>query len=106
MNNFIITAQIVSHPKIIRSKSENLIIMLITIPNNKKKLCFFNCRVYIKRNVLNKFKNFYRKEDLCLIAGNIKINNSINKENNLFNKYKFKKYLSIDAYIIQPYIYN
>lgn len=106
MNKFIITAQILSNPKIIKKKSKIVIIMLIAIPNNKKEILFFNCKIYIKGNILNQFSDFYRKQDFFIIEGNIKTQNYIVKNSNLFNKYKWKKYLLLNSYMIQPYIQN
>lgn len=106
MNNCIITAQILSKPQIIKNQSETLIVMLITIPNNKKKKFFFNCIVYITRNIFKQLINFYRKKDFFIIEGSIKAQNSINENHNLLNKYKLKKYLSINLYMVEPYIKN
>lgn len=106
MNRCIITAQILSSPKLIRHKSQDIVVMIISIPNNKTKISFLKIKTSVKGATLKQLYDFYRKKDLCILEGNLSIYNYLFKDNNLYDKYKLKKYLYINIYTVQPFIKN
>lgn len=105
MNLCFITAQIVSQPKIIRLKANTIIIILVSIPNNKKNISFCTIKLCFTRFLSNQILFLYKKNDFLVIEGSIQIKAKyLSKEENFqFENKKMKKYIAVKLRRIHPY---
>lgn len=104
MNLFLFTAQIITQPEVIKIKSNSYIVILVSIPNNKKKLAFFKLRIY--------FKNYFKSDllDICqykkfvIIEGNINIKKYLLNSDSFIQQSQKQKYIEVQVNKIQPCI--
>ena len=100
MNLSIITAQIISQPQLVSLNKKNILYMMISVPNDQKKLSFFNILAYGVMNKGYESINLYQKKDVVLVVGDLYIRKNKNKLSNMRN------YLLFEFYDVQLYLKN
>nr|YP_009296984.1 putative single-stranded DNA binding protein [Ceramium japonicum]AOM66327.1 putative single-stranded DNA binding protein [Ceramium japonicum] len=98
MNLSVITAQIISKPKILNVQQKTIIYMNVIIPNEKKNLAFYNIYVYSLIHKYDKFCELYQVKDIVILKGHIYIKQN---PNNILKSYN---YITMKIDDIQPYI--
>nr|QCI08779.1 hypothetical protein [Sphondylothamnion multifidum] len=106
MNLLFATAQIATQPMVVKINNQNILVILLTVPNNKKKISFFLLHAYCTDFLMCQILDLYRKKNIIFIEGIIHINKkSINQANQISSSKK-QKYIQLRIYKIQPYIYR
>nr|QCI04101.1 hypothetical protein [Antithamnionella ternifolia] len=100
MNLSVITAQIISQPKLICINEQNIIYMMLALPNDKKNISFFKIYAYGNIGKLHEYNEFYKSRDIVFITGYLYIKKRINKT---INKYY---YPIVEFHDIQLYLKN
>ena len=97
MNLSAITAQIISQPRLIRCNKQNIMYMMLALPNHQKNMSFIVIYAFGIIDNMNKYYEFYKKKDIICITGYFYIKKRVNKTINK-SYYPILEFHSIQLY--------
>nr|QCI09115.1 hypothetical protein [Inkyuleea mariana] len=102
MNLCIITARILSQPRLLRREHKAFIYFFIGVPNNKKGLSLYKIKIYSRGNTAKEVYSLYRKRDFITLEGFIYMKSKKIKSENLKIAYKLQKFIVIKVNTVYP----
>nr|YP_009296204.1 putative single-stranded DNA binding protein [Sebdenia flabellata]AOM65139.1 putative single-stranded DNA binding protein [Sebdenia flabellata] len=102
MNICIITAKVITAPKLLRFKSTALSQMILCVPNDKKGLLHYKIKAIAKGQLAKDIFEIYRKNNFIIVEGFIYLKKIEKRHINEMNKFRNQKSIIIKITKIHP----
>jgi len=78
MNVSRVIAQVISKPKLVRLNKQNIVYMMLAVPNDKKNISFLKVYAYGHINYSYQYDQLYKKKDIIFLTGYLYIKKKLN----------------------------